>query len=145
MNLSVFAERLSELIFERGLSATGFAKILGCGDATIVRYLGGNKMPSVDMLVRMADYFNCTTDFLMGTESEIYGKTFKPRPPFKEQLKFLCGKYGKTKYALQKATGISETAILNWQRGKTEPTVESIIKMAEFFGCSLDYTLGRES
>lgn len=145
MNLSKFAERLSELLFENNLNPPAFAKQIGCGRATINRYLSGNYMPTVNMVVRMADYFNCSADFLLGLVEINYQSTFKACPPFKERLNYLCKNFGKTKYQLQKSTKIPESAIYNWQRGQTCPTIDNIIKMSEFFGCSVDFVLGRES
>lgn len=37
------------------------------------------------------------------------------------------------------------TCISDWERGKREPSVEDLIKLADFFGCSVDYLIGRES
>lgn len=145
MNLSNFAERLSELLFENDLNPPKLAKAIGCKRNTINRYLSGNNMPAVAILIRMADYFACTTDFLLGLEQENYANKFKTCPPFQEQLPFLCRYFDKTKYALQKETKIPESAIYNWQRGKTSPTIDSIIKIAKFFQCTVDFVLGRET
>ena len=48
LNLSTFAERLYSLLFDAKLNPPAFAKILGCGRATINRYLSGLKMPTVE-------------------------------------------------------------------------------------------------
>ena len=145
MNYSIFAERLSELLFEAQLNPPAFAKKIGCGRNTINRYLSGNNMPALNIVVRMADFFRCSVDFLMGIEHENHIVNFKNCPPFNEQLNFLCKHFGKTKYQLQKGTQIPESAIYSWQSGHTAPTIESIEKIAEFFGCSMDFILGRES
>jgi transcriptional regulator with XRE-family HTH domain len=144
MNMSIFAERLSELLFEKELNAPALAKILGCGQNTINRYLSGNNTPSVNMLLRLADYFQCSSDFLLGLEAENYAHSFNPCPPFRERLPFLCRRFGRTKYALQKGTGIPESAIYNWQRGDSTPSLDNVVKIAEFFDCTVDFVLGRE-
>lgn len=144
LNLSVFAERLDSLLFDAKLNPPAFAKIIGCGRVTINRYLKGMKMPTVKMTVRIADYFQVSADFLLGLEEENYTSTFRPYIPFRERLPQLCEKFNITKYQLQKKTGIPESAIYNWQAGRTKPTIESLVRIAESLQCSVDCILGRE-
>ncbi len=143
MILSNFVESLSELLLESKVSVAQFAEALGCEKATIYRYLRGIKMPSVDMTVKMADYFSCSTDYLLGLENEKYSKIFKPCPSFQEQLPILCEKLHTNKYQIQKKTGIAESAIYSWQNGKSSPNIANIIKIAKAFDCSVDFILGR--
>lgn len=143
MNLSNFVESLSELISQSNLSVKEFAEQLGCEKATIYRYLRGIKMPSVEMTVKMADFFACSTDYLLGLETDKYPRRFKPCPSFQEQLPILCEKLKTNKYQIQKKTGIAESAIYNWQNGNSSPNIDTIIKIANAFGCSVDFVIGR--
>lgn len=38
----------------------------------------------------------------------------------------------------------SRTNISRWEKGLNEPTMSPLIKLADFFGCSIDYLVGRE-
>ena len=143
MNLSNFAESLSELIMQAGLAPCEFAKIIGCGKGTVSRYLNAQKMPAVSLLIRMADFFNCSTDYLLGRETEKYNYTFQPVPSFQARLPKLCEELKINKYQLQKQTGITESSIYDWQRGKTSPRLDNLIKIADTFDCSIDFILGR--
>lgn len=40
------------------------------------------------------------------------------------------------------ATGFSVNSILKWEIGKTNPLATNVIKLAELYGCSVDYLLG---
>ena len=42
-----------------------------------------------------------------------------------------------------KATGIDQRTLSNYETGKTAPDMYSLIKLADFFGVSLDYLTGR--
>ena len=42
-----------------------------------------------------------------------------------------------------KATGIDQRTISNYENGKTIPDAYALIKLADFFGVSVDYLLGR--
>ena len=143
LKLSLFAERLDSLLFDAKLNPPALAKILGCGRATINRYLSGLKMPTVEMVVKMADYFQVTADFLLGLEEENSSEIFYPYVPFRSRLPQLCAEYGITKYQLKKRTGIPESAIYNWQAGRTNPTIESLVRIAQALNCTVDHVLGR--
>ncbi len=50
---------------------------------------------------------------------------------------------GISQYALAKKLGISQSTISNWLNGKKEPSIESLWKIADYFGESVDYIIGR--
>lgn len=39
--------------------------------------------------------------------------------------------------------GIAAPSVANWERGKTNPSHENIVKLADLYGVSIDYLLGR--
>lgn len=138
-----FRERLNELMFDNNFSKQQLADKIGCGSSTVYHYLSGSKMPAVDILIKLADCFNCSVDYLIGLESEYYSQTFLPCPPFCERIPYLCEKYEISRYALQKKTGLSESVLYYWVKGKSQPTIENIIKIAKALNCSVDFVLGR--
>ncbi len=145
MNLSNFAERLSELIFDAGTNATNLSLELGFANATINHYVTGRYFPTVENTVRLADYFHCTIDYLLGIVDENHAHEFKACPPFGERLLGVCTLYQISRYQLRKMTGISETVMRYWVQGKTNPSIENVVKIAEALNCSVDFILGRES
>jgi predicted transcriptional regulator len=93
--------------------------------------------------VKLADYFNVALDYLLGlAEDSAYG-AFSPCPPFGERLKEVCAEFNVSLYRLKKITGISESVIRYWTSGKTQPSIKSIIKIADALGCSIDFLVGR--
>lgn len=46
--------------------------------------------------------------------------------------------------ALAKCIGVSQKAIDYWERGVNEPKATYIVLLADFFGVTTDYLLGRE-
>ncbi len=44
---------------------------------------------------------------------------------------------------LAKKTGIDQRTISNYETGKTSPDAYALIKLADFFGVSIDYLIGR--
>ena len=143
IDLTVFAESLNELMIESDLKANRVAEKLHIDKSTISRYLSAQKAPTVDNAVKLANCFNCTLDFLLGLTDENSQKNFLSCPPFSERLAFLLKEKGKTKYALKKQTKISQSLLYYWLHDIYSPSIDNIIKLAEFFDCSLDYVLGR--
>lgn len=39
--------------------------------------------------------------------------------------------------------GVAAPSVANWESGKTNPTHENIVKLANLYGVSVDYLLGR--
>ena len=144
MDLSNFAERLSELISENEKNALTISKELNCGNATISHYLQGRHLPAVEMVIKLADYFKCTVDFLLGIKDYNEAETFKPCPPFSERLPKLCKECEISRYKLGKKTGIAESNLRYWAQGKSMPSILNVVKIAETLAVSVDFVLGRE-
>ncbi len=143
-DLDKFPERLSELMFYNNKNATQIAEDIGCESATISHYLAGLHIPTIDMAVRLADYFNVSTDFLLCLTEENKVNEFKKCPPFNMRFIEVCKICGVSRYKLNKLTGISESVMRYWVRGNTSPSVTSVIRIAEALERSVDYVLGRE-
>lgn len=64
------AERLYDLRKEQGLIQERAAKELGISLKSYCRYEGGEREPTASVLVRMADFYGVTTDYLLGRTEE---------------------------------------------------------------------------
>ena len=64
--MSTFGERLKELRQEKNMFATQLAKILEVESATISNWEKDIRTPKKDMLIKIADYFDCSLDYLVG-------------------------------------------------------------------------------
>ncbi len=62
---------------------------------------------------------------------------------FAERIKMLRKEKGITQVELAEAMGLSKGTIAMWEVGKREATFDTLCKLAEFFGKSIDYILGR--
>ena len=140
---NIFGKRLKELRKDRGLSMKQLSIQVGISDSCISRWENGQTIVNGDQLIMFAKFFNVSTDYLLGLESDKYPRRFRACPPFHEQLPILCEKLKTNKYQIQKKTGIAESAIYNWQNGTSSPNIETIIKIANAYGCSVDFVIGR--
>lgn len=64
----MFAVRLKRLRLSIALNQVQLADKLGVKKQSISNWENDNIMPSVDMLVKIADFFGVTTDYLLGRE-----------------------------------------------------------------------------
>lgn len=58
-----------------------------------------------------------------------------------ERIKFLADKQGKNLKTVATDLGFSENALYKWKN--QSPTTENLSKVADYFGVSLDYLVGR--
>lgn len=61
-----------------------------------------------------------------------------------EALKYQREINGYSQSDLAKATGISQPMISIWEAGKSLPNIEFCVKLADFYGISLDELIGRD-
>lgn len=64
----MLSKRIHELRLGLGWSQVELAKRLNVSKQTVSNWENDNIQPSVDMLVRMAEAFGVTTDYLLGRE-----------------------------------------------------------------------------
>lgn len=62
--------RLFELRNEKKLTQRQIAKILNISQGTYNNWENGNTEPSIEQIIRLADYFDVSTDFLLGRTNE---------------------------------------------------------------------------
>ena len=58
------------------------------------------------------------------------------------KLKELRGKT--TQQELEKTLGISQKTLSNYENGKTDPDIKTLIQIADYFNVSLDYLCNRQ-
>lgn len=68
--MSKFPDRLKELREKRELLGKDLAKIMGVEPATITNWEKGNRFPKYDVLIKIADYFDCSLDYLLGRTND---------------------------------------------------------------------------
>lgn len=56
----------------------------------------------------------------------------------------LCAAKGKTVYKVTQELGLNRSAVAKWKNG-SKPNGTTLEKMAEYFGVTTDYLLGKES
>jgi len=60
-----------------------------------------------------------------------------------ESLKEIREKNEKSVYDIERDIGIKHQSLYNWEKGKQEPSILMCYKLAEYYGVSLDYLIGK--
>lgn len=135
---------LKELMSEQELNIKMLAEKTGIDETCITQYLQDKHIPTVEHLVMLADFFNCSTDFLLGKEEESRSLSFKACPPFNERIEFLLEYFNCTSSYIYKNT-VSKSRYYEWKNGTRQPSLDNVIKLADKLNCSIDFVLGREN
>jgi len=142
-NYSKFGEILGELICDKKIDVPTLSSALNVSKNTIYQYISNKRLPTYIIALDFADYFNCSLDFLFGLSDNFTTVLSKNRQSFSERFLFLLKYFGKTEYRLTKEMKISRASIYYWKIGENQPSVDSLIKLAAYFDCSLDFIAGR--
>ena len=66
---NTLCENIKQLRLQNGMNQVEFAKKMCVTKQCISNWENDNVLPSVEMLVKMADFFQVSTDFLLGRSS----------------------------------------------------------------------------
>ena len=64
--INALNENIKKMRITRNYNQVEFAKLIGVTKQCVSNWENDNVVPSIDMLVKIADLFNVTTDFLLG-------------------------------------------------------------------------------
>lgn len=74
----MISKRIRELRESTGMSARKFSEEIGIKYTTYYGYETGAREPGSDFIVKFADYFNVSTDYILGIETK---KSPEPKSP----------------------------------------------------------------
>ena len=124
--------RLKELRQKNNLTLDDIEAKTGIKRGTYSNYENNKTEPKIETWQKLADYFNVSTSYLMGLNSNDFGN----------RIKELRIKHGLSQGDLAKATGLTRQAISNYERGDREPKMETWQKLADFFDVSIPSARG---
>ncbi|MDE5654137.1 MAG: transcriptional regulator, partial [Clostridia bacterium] len=142
--LSNFSETLSELMLIHNLRTKQLAEQISIDASSITKYFRESVIPNLPHAISIADFFGCSLDYLFGLTYEFEKKIYLPCPPFSQAFDDILKFHNRTKYRLAKDLKFSNQSTIAWHKGKSIPTMDNLIKIADYFGCTLDELVGRK-
>ena len=131
----MFGERFTELRKKEGYSQADMAQKLDVSMGAVAMWETNKRVPKHDTLLKIADYFNVSVDYLLGradTQKMVY-----------ERLQSAREEARKTQTEVANILGITRQAYNHYETGKREPSLDTISKLATLYGVSVDYLLGK--
>lgn len=64
--ISEFIDVIKDYMFQKNISRSEFAKNINSYERYISRWFDGTNPPSLEYVIRIADYLNCSIDYLFG-------------------------------------------------------------------------------
>lgn len=138
-----FSDILKDLIEEKAISLRKIEQECGIPASQISRYLR-NTIPNIKTAIKLADYFDCSLDYLFGLSDNNAHSNFKDcdfskfLPRYEKALK----ENNLTHWKFAKEYNISESCIRKWKHGQ-EPKTLTIYTIAKNLSISIDYLVGR--
>lgn len=124
--------RLKELRQKNNLTLEKLGQKVNIPKNTLSRYESGKREPKIETWKKLADYFNVSTSYLMGLNSNSFGN----------RIKELRIKHGLSQTELADKTGVSKQAISFYENGKRHPKIETWQKIANALNTSVVYARG---
>jgi len=119
----LFVERLKTLRESAGISQEELAKKIGLKRVAVTNYENGVRMPNLVMIVKIAEYFNVTTDYLLGKERH-------SKPEYADAIERL-GLWNKNIDCLNKLQTLIEA--LNQEMATSQDASEEILSSEYFY------------
>ena len=66
--MSIFTDRLNEMLKKRGITQRELAEKIGKTETSVSRYVNGDRIPKGPVIVQMAQVLNVQTDYLLGND-----------------------------------------------------------------------------
>ena len=143
--MSKLSERIHEYMQELEYTQVKLAEITGITNTNISNFLLEYHTPSYKHFVQLLYAFDCSADYLLGLTEIHTEENLNEVPPFSIRLRFILKTYGVSQEKLKRELPVSGSVLYKWTSGKSNPSTESLIRLAEYFGCSVDYLIGRIS
>ena len=85
------------------------------------------------------------TDIRVNEETNIYNdKEYFTYADFRSNLQLLRRRKNVSCQTASELCGLHPDAIRRYEKGEAEPNLNSLIKIADFFGVTIDYLIGRD-
>lgn len=121
-----------------GMTQDQLATEFEVSQSTIAAWERGVREPGLYHLVRMKQLFDVDLYNL------IYGQITPPLPMYALNLAYLRKKHGMTQEDVANLLGVSKATSCKYENGNVELTVSQLIKLADFFGVTMDQIIKQD-
>lgn len=62
----ILNERIRQLRVKNKLTAKDLSRVFGISESSVSLYESGKRTPNIDLIIKLSNYFNVSTDYLLG-------------------------------------------------------------------------------
>ena len=143
---NIFADRVYEQMLCKNYTVKSLSKQIGTSLSTIYDIFKCKyRQPSTEVFLSLLEVFDCSADYLLGflefpSEHVVY---HPPLRTYGAKLRTLLQERGITQTQFFTDLSISSNLIYRWLNNQTIPSVEYLIKIADYFELSVDALIER--
>lgn len=138
-----FKKRINELIIENEISRNELLAALNLSSNTLTNATFYGIIPTTKTLVKFADYFNVSLNYLLGLTNENDFIPAEKPSNFKTRFLLLCDEKSVSHYKVSKDCGFESSTVIRWLKNGYVPSLEILDALCEYFRVSPDFLLGR--
>lgn len=144
MSLSVdFQKRFRDIIYESDYKKAELVKLIPISQSTLSNALSYGIVPSVKTLIRIADFFDISINYLLGkTDEEDFVKS-STATTFHQRFESLCSEKEVSHYKVATDCLFNKSSISKWFSKNFIPELDIIELLCDYFNVTPDYLLGR--
>ena len=144
MSLSTtFQKRFNDIIEESDYKRAEIVKLIPISHSTLSNALSYGIIPSVKTLIRVADFFNISINYLLGKSDDEHFEKSSTTATFHQRFESLCLEKGVTHYKVAIDCLFDKSSISKWFSKNFIPELEIIELLCDYFNVSPDFLLGR--
>lgn len=138
-----FADTITEFMLNKSMTIKDFSHAVNISAPVVGQWIRQEIFPTAASAVKVADYLDCSLDYLFGRSSQREFIRAASPVSFKARLKDILCAQSTSRYKIARACGIEPSLMSKWLLNGCMPKIESLLKLADYFNCSLDYLVGR--
>lgn len=133
-------KKISKLRSEKGMNQRELANVLGVSNGAIGMWETGKREPDLDMVSKIAAFFNVSVDFLVGnTEQAGSNAPAVSCPEIAKRVSDLASSSHKN---INELRALLKTQILSGYCSNMDDFMQDVYTISDFFGVTDEYILG---
>lgn len=132
------AQNLKYLREQRGLNQKDFSANMELSRSTVGNWETGERKPDIEMIIRLAEYFEVTLDDL------VLKNLRPPIPLYVLNIKYLRKEHEMTQESMSNFLNVSKASYCKYENGTVDICIEKLSKLADFFNVTLDQLVKKD-
>lgn len=139
------AEIITEYCYENNITIKQLANKLNMQSTHLYSYVNGNTLPNIETIVKIANFIDCSIDYLVGLDTNPKSFNFShnfDKSKFFVRYDALLTKNKIKNHKLALKLNFAPAGYKHWKNGAI-PHLDTLYEIAKYFNVSIDYLIGR--